>query len=98
VHAKHGFTVDNLNLEQNVQASLPEPSAIEARNSLEGVYFVSGCDHSQDYTNQFELDLLNLQDSAFEFTKIVANVKDELAEAPPPKQRNSFIPLKMSLY
>ena len=69
-------TLENVNPEENVQAYLPEPSAVEARNNVDGTCLVSGCVNNRDRTDQFIFDLLNDEDSAFEFTKIVAFVKD----------------------
>ncbi|KAL7571496.1 hypothetical protein ACA910_020916 [Epithemia clementina (nom. ined.)] len=69
-------TLDNVNPEQNVQAYLPEPSAVEARSNVDGKCLVSGCVNAKDRTDQFMFDLLNDEDSAFEFTKIIAFVQD----------------------
>jgi hypothetical protein len=73
-------TLDKGNPENQVQNYLKEPAAVEARSNLDGCILVSGLVNSKDNaqrTDQFLFDLLNNQDSAFEFTKIVALVNDE---------------------
>jgi hypothetical protein len=72
-------TLDKGNPENQVQNYLKEPAAVEARSNLDGTILVSGLVNSPDVarTDQFLFDLLNNQDSAFEFTKIVALVNDE---------------------
>ena len=69
-------TLESVNPEENVQSYLPEPSAVEARNNVDGTCLVSGCVNNKDRTDQFIFDLLNDEDSAFEYTKIIAFVKD----------------------
>jgi hypothetical protein len=64
------------NPETNVQAYLPEPSAVEARDTIDGTCLVSGLVRTPERTDQFLFDLLNHEDSAFEFSKIVAFVND----------------------
>jgi hypothetical protein len=64
------------NPETNVQAYLPEPTAVEARDTIDGICLVSGLVRTPERTDQFLFDLLNHEDSAFEFTKIVAFVND----------------------
>jgi len=61
---------------KNVQAYLKEPEAVEARDNVDGTCLVSGVVRSKDRTDQFVFDLLNHEDSAFEFDKIVAFVDD----------------------
>ena len=72
-------TLDKGNPENQVQNYLKEPTAVEARSNLDGTILVSGLVNSPDVArkDQFLFDLLNNQDSAFEFTKIVALVNDE---------------------
>jgi hypothetical protein len=64
------------NPETNVQAYLPEPAAVEARDNIDGTCLVSGLVRNKDRTDQFLFDLLNHEDSAFEYAKIVAFVDD----------------------
>eukprot|EP00527_Entomoneis_sp_CCMP2396_P007618 CAMPEP_0198140352 /NCGR_PEP_ID=MMETSP1443-20131203/3525_1 /TAXON_ID=186043 /ORGANISM="Entomoneis sp., Strain CCMP2396" /LENGTH=528 /DNA_ID=CAMNT_0043802745 /DNA_START=86 /DNA_END=1672 /DNA_ORIENTATION=- len=58
----------------DVQSYLPEPSAVEARSNVDGNILVSGIANSRERTDQFLLDLLNDEDSAFEFSKITCLV------------------------
>jgi len=69
-------TMERGNPEENVQAYLPEPSAVEARSNVDGTCLVSGVANAKERTDQFLFDLLNDEESAFEFTKIVAYVQD----------------------
>jgi len=64
------------NPEKNIQSYLKEPEAVEARVNIDGKCLVSGLVNSQDRTDQFLFDLLNHEESAFEFDKIVAFVDD----------------------
>lgn len=64
------------NPEDRIQDYLPEPGPVEARANIDATCLVSGCCHAKDRTDQFLFDLLNHQDSAFEFEKIVAFVDD----------------------
>jgi len=64
------------NPETNVQAYLKEPEAVEARVNIDGKCLVSGLVNDKDRTDQFLFDLLNHEESAFEFDKIVAFVDD----------------------
>jgi hypothetical protein len=78
-----------LDPEKRIQDYLPEPGPVEARTTIDGTILVSGLivpkqqqdaatggtKSSADY-DQFLFDLLNHQDSAFEFTKIIAFVPD----------------------
>jgi len=68
--------LENMNPLENLQAYLEEPSAVEARSNVDGTVLVSGCVNAKDRTDQFLFDLLNDEESAFEFSKIVAFVKD----------------------
>jgi len=63
--------------EKNVQAYLKEPEAVEARDNIDGTCMVSGVVRSKDRTDQFIFDLLNHEESAFEFDKIVAFVDNQ---------------------
>jgi hypothetical protein len=64
------------NPEERIQDYLKEPTAVEARTTINGICLVSGVVNAQDRTDQFLYDLLNHEDSAFEFTKIIAFVND----------------------
>lgn len=62
---------------KRMQDYLPEPQAVEARTNVDATITVSGAANARELrTDQFLFDLLNHQDSAFEFTKIVAAVRD----------------------
>ena len=64
---------------KRIQDYLPEPQAVEARTNVDATITVSGAANAQrevQRTDQFLFDLLNHQDSAFEFSKIVAAVRD----------------------
>lgn len=60
-----------------IQDYLPEPEAVEARSNIDGTILVSGAVNIKERTDQFLFDLLNHQDSAFEFEKITAFVDDK---------------------
>ena len=64
------------NIEENLQAYLTKPEAVEARANVDGVCLVSGLVNNRERTDQTIFDLLNHEDSAFEFDKIVAFVDD----------------------
>jgi hypothetical protein len=64
------------NPEERIQDYLKEPEAVEARVNIDGTCLVSGLVNAKDRTDQFLFDLLNHEDSAFEFTKIIAFVDD----------------------
>jgi hypothetical protein len=64
------------NPEERIQDYLKEPEAVEARTTIDGTCLVSGLVNVKDRTDQFLFDLLNHEDSAFEFSKIVAFVDD----------------------
>lgn len=71
------------NPEEKVQAYLKEPQAVEARSTIDGTCLVSGLFQQQQQggssgtgEDQFLFDLLNHEDSAFEFDTIVAYVDD----------------------
>jgi hypothetical protein len=55
---------------------LPPPGAVEARSNIDGTVLVSGLVREKERTDQFIFDLLNNEESAFEFSKIVAFVDD----------------------
>lgn len=65
------------NIKENIQDYLEEPVAVEARESVEGTCLVSGLVNTKERTDQFCYDLLNHEESAFEFDKIIAFVDDE---------------------
>lgn len=67
----------NENPSTNIQSYLEEPDTIDPRPNLEGSCLVSGFVNAKERTDQFVFDLLNHEDSAFEFKKIVAFVDDE---------------------
>lgn len=70
------LSVEKQNPEENPVAYLEEPSAVEARSTLTGTCVVSGLANDADRTDQFLFDLLNHEESAFEFKKLKAVVKD----------------------
>jgi hypothetical protein len=59
-----------------IQSYLPPPGAVEARANIDGTVMVSGLVKEKERTDQFIFDLLNNEESAFEFSKIVAFVDD----------------------
>jgi hypothetical protein len=59
-----------------IQSYLPPPGAVEARANIDGTVLVSGLVKEKERTDQFIFDLLNNEESAFEFSKIVAFVDD----------------------
>jgi hypothetical protein len=59
-----------------IQSYLPPADAVEARVNIDGACMVSGLVKSKERTDQFIFDLLNHEESAFEFTKIIAFVDD----------------------
>jgi len=74
-----------MDIVNNIQSYLTEPEAVEARNNIDGTCLVSGLvlkrpsddddeddDHRPDWSlsDQFLFDLLNHEDSAFEFDSI----------------------------
>lgn len=67
---------DNKNPEENIQAYLKSPEPVEARSNIDGSVMVSGLVKSKERTDQFIFDLLNHEESAFAFKKIVAFVDD----------------------
>ena len=69
-------STEKLNPEQHIQAYLSAPDAVEARSNIDGTVMVSGLVKSQERTDQTIFDLLNHEESAFEFSKIVAFVDD----------------------
>lgn len=68
--------MDSKNVEKNIQAYLKAPEPVEARSNIDGTVLVSGLIKSKERTDQFIFDLLNHEESAFEFSKIVAFVDD----------------------
>jgi hypothetical protein len=67
---------ESKNIEKNIQAYLKAPQAVEARSNIDGTVLVSGLVKSKERTDQYIFDLLNHEESAFEFNKIVAFVDD----------------------
>jgi len=70
-------TIENNNPNTNIQAYLEEPDTVDPRSKLAGSVMVSGFVNEKERTDQFVFDLLNHEDSAFEFKNIVAFVDDE---------------------
>lgn len=68
--------MESKNIEKNIQAYLKAPDSVEARSNIDGTVMVSGLVRSKERTDQFIFDLLNHEESAFEFSKIVAFVDD----------------------
>lgn len=69
-------TKERLDPERNIQDYLPEPGPVEARSNIDGTILVSGLVNHKDRTDQFLFDLINHEDSAFEFKNITAFVDD----------------------
>jgi len=69
-------SADNANPEKNIQSYIEEPDGIDPRAKLEGTIMVSGYVNEKERTDQYIFDLINHEDSAFEFKKIVAFVND----------------------
>ena len=71
-------SLERENPEENPVAYLKEPQAVEARSNVDGTVVVSGVvnDKARQSTDQFLFDLLNHEESAFEFTSIKAIVDD----------------------
>jgi hypothetical protein len=69
-------TKDKLDPERQIQDYLPEPGPVEARTNIDGTILVSGLVNDRDRTDQFLFDLLNHEDSAFEFKNITAVCDD----------------------
>jgi hypothetical protein len=68
---------ENKNPEDNIQSYLKAPQPVEARDNIDETVLVSGLVKSKERTDQFIFDLLNHEESAFAFKKIVAFVDDE---------------------
>jgi hypothetical protein len=69
-------TKEKLDPERHIQDYLSEPGPVEARSNIDGTILVSGLVNHKDRTDQFLFDLLNHEDSAFEYTNITAFVND----------------------
>uniref|UniRef100_A0A6S8IJY1 Uncharacterized protein n=1 Tax=Amphora coffeiformis TaxID=265554 RepID=A0A6S8IJY1_9STRA len=71
-------SLERENPEENPVAYLKEPEAVEARSNVDGTIVVSGAvnDKDRQSTDQFLFDLLNHEESAFEFSTIKAVVND----------------------
>merc|ERR1719378_1842168 len=69
---------DQYNPDANIQTYLEEPTSVKVRGGtkMTGTVLVSGFLNARERTDQFIFDLLNHEDSAFDFTKIVAFVDD----------------------
>jgi uncharacterized protein YfkK (UPF0435 family) len=67
---------ERLDPERYIQDYLPEPGPVEARSTIDGTILVSGLVNHKDRTDQSLFDLLNHEDSAFEFNNITAFVDD----------------------
>jgi len=65
-----------MGIEENLQGYIKAPEAVEARANVDGAVMVSGLVHSRERTDQTIFDLLNHEDSAFEFDQIIAFVDD----------------------
>jgi len=75
--AKWADEQENKNPEENIQSYLKSPVPVESRSNIDGTVMVSGLVRSKERTDQFIFDLLNSEESAFDFSKIVAFVDDE---------------------
>jgi len=64
------------NPDANIQSYLQEPDELDPRDHLEGTVMVSGLVNTKERSDQFIFDLLNHEESAFEYDKIVAFVND----------------------
>jgi len=62
---------------ENIQSYLKAPEPVAARDNLDGTVMVSGWVKSKERTDQTVFDLLNAEESAFSFSKILAFVDDE---------------------
>ncbi len=65
-----------MNPEERIQAYLDPPEPVEARDDIDGIVLVSGLVNNKERTDQFVFDLLNHEDSAFEYTKFIAFCDD----------------------
>lgn len=74
--APSGKVVENPNPEQNAGAFLSSPAPVEARANLDSKVLVSGLVKTRERSDQFVFDLLNNEESAFEWSSIVAFVDD----------------------
>merc|ERR1712032_1397334 len=70
------FATKNENPKQKIQSYLKEPTAVEVRDNIDGTCLVSGLVNSKERSDQFAFDLLNNEESSFEFSKIVAFCDD----------------------
>jgi hypothetical protein len=64
-----------INPMERIQDYIKQPVSVEARATIDGTVLVSGVANG-DRTDQFLFDLLNHQESAFEFKQIIAFVAD----------------------
>lgn len=74
--ARWSDDTDDKNPVENIQSYLKAPESVEARSNIDDTVLVSGLVRSKERTDQFIFDLLNHEESAFEFEKIVAFVDD----------------------
>jgi hypothetical protein len=65
-----------LNPMERIQDYIKQPVSVEARATIDGTVLVSGVSNGNERTDQYIFDLLNHQESAFQFTKIIAFVTD----------------------
>lgn len=61
---------------EDIQSYIPMPDSIAAKAGLDGTVLVSGWIRTKERTDQTVFDLLNHEDSAMKFDKIVAFVND----------------------
>eukprot|EP00980_Cylindrotheca_fusiformis_P026205 scaffold15514_cov129-Cylindrotheca_fusiformis.AAC.13 len=74
--ASRAGDIENKNPIDNIQSYLKAPGPVEARSNIDDTVLVSGLVRSKERTDQFVFDLLNHEESAFEFEKIIAFVDD----------------------
>eukprot|EP00594_Rhizosolenia_setigera_P007625 CAMPEP_0178954186 /NCGR_PEP_ID=MMETSP0789-20121207/8847_1 /TAXON_ID=3005 /ORGANISM="Rhizosolenia setigera, Strain CCMP 1694" /LENGTH=486 /DNA_ID=CAMNT_0020635553 /DNA_START=82 /DNA_END=1542 /DNA_ORIENTATION=+ len=67
---------DEFDPEESITAYLSAPDSVAAKSNLDGSVLVSGWVNTRERSDQFVFDLLNHEDSAFQFDKIVAFVDD----------------------
>lgn len=61
---------------EKIQSYLKEPEPVESRANLDGKVLVSGWVNAKERTDQTVFDFLNHEDSAFQFSSIIAFVDD----------------------
>ena len=70
------YKEEDPNPAQKIQSYLKAPEPIPARSNLDGTILVSGWVNRKDRTDQTIFNFLNEEESAFQFTKIIAFVND----------------------